>query len=141
MSAAEAWPSSPASAPAFTYRELAKTIAAGEDPRFAVRLLREVVLRSGREQDQRRIDEIHSDPGSAGSGGWDAVLGGVAWISGRDRVSDTSMLQWCFDDSRYCPTLFDPLDSGKYRWLDYLRTPVELRVRNVILPAGNLQGV
>jgi hypothetical protein len=129
------------SASPFTYAELAVKIANGEDPRFTVRLLREVVIRSRRETSQAVIDLIHLDPGSTGSIGWDSVLGGVASISGRDRVSSPALLDWCFTPDRYSPQMFDPLDSGKYRWLDYLRTPVELRVRNVILAYGNLEGV
>lgn len=129
-------------APAFTYAELAGLIADGDDPRFLVRQLREVVIRCARETDLAVIDEIHGEPPTTGSTGWDAVLGGVASMSGRERVSSPDVLQWCFSASRYCvDVMFDPLDSGKYRWLDYMRTPVELRVRNVILPYGNLEGV
>lgn len=129
-------------APPFTYAELAGLIASGDDPRFLIRQLREVVVRSRGEGDQGAIDLIHGEPATTGSTGWDAVLGGVASMTGHERVSAATHLAWCFDPSRYVlDELFDPLDSGKYRWLDYLRTPVELRVRNVILPYGNLEGV
>lgn len=128
-------------APPFTYAELAGLIAAGDDPQFLVRQLREVVIRSARETDQAAIDTIHAEPPTTRSTGWDAVLGGVASMTGRGRVSSPALLTWCFSTTRYVvDDLFDPLDSGKYRWLDYLRTPVELRVRNVILPYGNLEG-
>jgi hypothetical protein len=62
-------------------------------------------------------------------------------ITGLDRVSDPAILAWCDEPSRYCDELFDPLFTGRYRWLDYLRTPIQLQVRNVILAAGNLQGL
>lgn len=128
-------------APPFTYAELAGLIAAGDDPHFLVRQLREVVIRSARETDQNAIDTIHAEPETTRSTGWDSVLGGVASMTGRGRVSSPTLLTWCFNPTRYVvDELFDPLDSGKYRWLDYLRTPVELRVRNVILPYGNLEG-
>lgn len=132
---------SASTAPPFTYDELAQLIAAGDEPHFLVRQLREVVLRSTRETDQATIDAIHAEPTTTRSAGWDAVLGGVASMTGRDRVSSPTLLSWCFNATRYVVGyVFDPLDSGKYLWLDYLRTPVELRVRNVILPYGNLEG-
>lgn len=125
----------------FTYAELARLIAAGDDPRFLIRQLREVAIRSARETDQTVIDTIHAEPETTRSAGWDAVLGGVASMTGRARVSSPDILSWCFSTTRYVvDDLFDPLDSGKYLWLDYLRTPVELRVRNVVLPYGNLEG-
>jgi len=129
-------------APPFTYVELAALIASGDYLRFLIRQLREVVVRSRNESDQSAIDLIHDEPETTGSTGWDAVLGGVASMTGYERVSAATHLAWCFDPSRYVrDALFDPLGSGKYRWLDYLRTPVELRVRNIILPYGNLEGV
>ena len=132
---------SSAAAP-FTYAEVARLIASGGEPRFLVRQLREVVVRSFREDDQTVIDAIHDEPETTGSRGWDAVLGGVASMTGYERVSASVLLAWCFEADRYVvDEVFDPLDSGRYRWLDYLRTPVELRVRNVILPYGNLEGV
>lgn len=129
--------------PLFTYRDFADTIAGGEDWHFAARQLREVVIRSRRAATVDAVDAIHRDPGLTGIPGWDAVIGGVASMTGRDRVSDPALLQWCFQSERYCTgTVFDPFDTpAKYFWVDYLRTPVELRVRNVVYPGGNLEGV
>jgi hypothetical protein len=89
------------------------------------------------------VDTIHRDPGLTGIRGWDAIIGGVASITGRDRVSDPAILDWCFEPDRYCEgAIFDPFGiPKKYFWTDYLRTPVELRVRNIVYPAGNLEGV
>lgn len=132
------------SSPLFTYRELAQRLAQGEDWHFAARLLRELVLRSGRITDVDDVDDLHAEPASTGIRGWDAIIGGVAHMTGRDRVSDPSVLDWCFDAERYCAggELFDPFHSpAKYFWIDYLRTPVELQTRNVVFPIGNLEGV
>ncbi len=127
----------------FSYADLAQMIAAGEDWHFAARLLREIVIRSTKITAPAEIDLIHRDPGLTGTRGWDAILGGVAHMTGRDRVSDPAMLDWCFMPERYCTeSMFDPFDApAKYFWIDYLRTPVELQTRNVIFPAGNLEGV
>ena len=129
--------------PLFTYREFAETIAAGEDWHFAARQLRELVLRSRYVSTVEDADAIHRDPGLVGVPGWDAIIGGVASITGRDHVSSAAVLNWCFEPERYCTSeLFDPFGvPEKYFWTDYLRTPIELRVRNVVYPAGNLEGV
>jgi excisionase family DNA binding protein len=129
--------------PLFTYRQFAETIAAGEDWHFAARQLRELVLRSRYAITVEDADAIHQDPGLVGLPGWDAIIGGVASITGRDHVSDAAVLSWCFEPERYCASaLFDPFGvPEKYFWTDYLRTPIELRVRNVVYPAGNLEGV
>jgi len=127
----------------FSYAELAQMIAAGEDWGFAVRLLREVVRRSHLVSDTAGVDFIHRDPGLTGIRGWDAIIGGVASMSGRGRVATPAVLQWCFVPERYCvDEMFSPFTvPAKYFWIDYLSTPIELQVRNVILPAGNLEGV
>lgn len=132
-----------APAPLFTYRDFADIITGGEDWHFAARQLREVVIRSRRAATVEAVDAIHLDPGLTGIQGWDAVIGGVASMTGRDRVSDSALLEWCFTRERYCDrAIFDPFDTpAKFFWIDYLRTPVELRVRNVVYPAGNLEGV
>lgn len=129
--------------PLFTYRDFTEIITSGEDWHFAARQLREVVIRSRRTVAVDSVDAIHRDPGLTGIGGWDAIIGGVAAMTGRGRVSDTALLDWCFDADRYYTSeLFDPFGtSEKYFWTDYLHTPVELRVRNVVYPAGNLEGV
>jgi len=128
--------------PLFTYREFAEIIAAGEDWHFAGRQLRELVLRSRDVTTVGDTDAIHRDPGLVGIPGWDAIIGGVASMTGRDRVSSAAILAWCFEPERYCTSaLFDPFDvPEKYFWTDYLHTPIELRVRNVVYPAGNLEG-
>lgn len=127
----------------FSYAELAKMIVEGENWGFAVRLLREVVRRSHLVHDTTAVDFIHSDPGLTEIRGWDAIIGGVASMSGRGRVSTPAVLQWCFVPERYCTDeMFSPFTvPAKYFWLDYLSTPIELQVRNVILPSGNLEGV
>ncbi len=124
-----------------TYARYALLIAAEPDWSFGVRMLRQTVLTAQRLSRQDDIDACHGPAPSTGNRGWDAVIAGVAMMTGLDRVSDVAILAWCDDPTRYCTELFDPLDVGKYRWLDYLRTPIQLRVRNVILAAGNLQGV
>lgn len=129
--------------PLFTYRDFVQTIAASEDWHFAARQLRELVIRSARLIAVGEVDTIHRDPGLTGIRGWDAIIGGVAAITGRDRVSDAAVLDWCFESDRYCvDAIFDPFGvPEKYFWTDYLRTPIELRVRNVVYPAGNLEGI
>jgi len=129
--------------PLFTYREFAETIAGGEDWHFAARQLRELVLRSRYATTVEDADAIHRDPGLVGVPGWDAIIGGVASLTGRDHVSSAAVLGWCFEPERYCTSgLFDPFGvPEKYFWTDYLSTPIELRVRNVVYPAGNLEGV
>ncbi len=136
-------PESSASSCLFTYRELAQKLAHGEEWHFAARLLRELVLRARGITAVGDLDDVHRDPGSTGIRGWDAIIGGVAHMTGRDRVSDPSVLDWCFDPQRYCTgEMFDPFNSpAKYFWVDYLRTPVELQTRNVVFPIGNLEGV
>lgn len=129
--------------PLFTYQDFADIIAGGEDWHFAARQLREVVLRSRRAVTVEAVDAIHRAPKLTGIPGWDAIIGGVASMTGRDRVSDPTLLQWCFQPERYCTgAMFDPFDTPeKFFWIDYLSTPVELRVRNVVYPGGNLEGV
>jgi excisionase family DNA binding protein len=129
--------------PLFTYRDFAETLTAGEDWHFAARQLRELVIRSARVTAVEALDAIHRDPGLTGIPGWDAIIGGVASMTGRDRVSDAAVLDWCFESDRYCgEAIFDPFGiPEKYFWTDYLLTPIELRVRNVVYPAGNLEGV
>lgn len=128
--------------PLFTYREFAETITGGEDWHFAARQLRELVLRSRYAITAADADAIHQDPGLVGIPGWDAIIGGVASITGRDHVSSAAVLDWCFEPERYCTSdIFDPFGvPDKYFWTDYLSTPIELRVRNVVYPAGNLEG-
>lgn len=124
-----------------TYARYAQVIAQETDWNFGVRVLRQTVLTAQRLTRQNDVDAFHGPAPSTGHRGWDAVIAGAAMTTGFDRVSSPEILAWCDDPSRYCTELFDPLDVGKYRWLDYLRTPIQLRVRNVILAAGNLQGV
>jgi hypothetical protein len=102
-----------------------------------------LVIRSARLIAVGEVDTIHRDPGLTGIHGWDAIIGGVAAITGRDHVSDAAVLDWCFESDRYCvDAIFDPFGvPEKYFWTDYLRTPIELRVRNVVYPAGNLEGI
>lgn len=128
--------------PLFTYREFAGTIASGEDWHFAARQLRELVLATRYAVRVEDADTIHRDPGLVGIPERDAIIGGVASMTGRDRVSTAAVLDWCFELERYCTrAFFDPFDvPEKYFWTDYLRTPIELRVRNVVYPAGNLEG-
>lgn len=112
------------------------------DASFAVRVVREAVLDAQALTDQAAIDQFHADPGLTGVQGWDALIAGVAMMTGLDRVSDPAILSWCDAPSRRCTELFDPLDvAEQYRWLDYLRTPIELQVRNIILASGNLEGI
>lgn len=136
-------PVEPGAAQLFSYAELAQLLAAGEDWRFAARLLREVVRRSQLITDTVAIDLIHRDPGLTGIRGWDAILGGAASMSGRDRVSDPAVLRWCMEPDRYCTdAMFSPFTAAdKYFWIDYLSTPVELQVRGLIFPSGNLEGL
>ena len=127
----------------FTYRDFAGIIAGGQDWHFAARQLRALVIRSRRTTEVESLDAIHRDPGLTGVRGWDSIIGGVAAMTGRGRVSDPALLDWCFQSDRYCVSaIFDPFGApARYFWTDYLRTPVELRVRNVIYPVGNLEGV
>ena len=132
-----------ACAPLFTYRDFADKITSGEDWHFAARQLRELVIGGARVTATDAVDTIHQDPGLTGIRGWDAIIGGVASITGRDRVSAPAILDWCCESERYCEeALFDPFGiPAKYFWTDYLRTPIELRVRNVVYPVGNLEGI
>lgn len=129
--------------PLFTYRDFTEAIRAGQSWDFAARQLRELVIRSSRVTAVEAIDTIHRDPGLTGIQGWDAIIGGVASMTGRGRVSESTCLDWCFELDRYCVSaMFDPFGTpAKYFWTDYLHTPVELRVRNVVYPAGNLEGL
>ncbi|BDH55789.1 hypothetical protein [Tsukamurella sp. PLM1] len=62
-------------------------------------------------------------------------------FTGAGRVS-AGVLDWCSEPGRRCTDLFDPLGvPPRYRLLEMLRTPAALRERNVILAAGNLEGV
>lgn len=128
------------SPPLATYAWFADLIAREPDWRFAVRILRQVVMKASHLTRQSDIDAVHGEPASTGQRGWDALIAGVASMTGRNRVSSPDVLAWCFALTRYSGTLFDPLDSGRYIWLEYMRTPIELRERNVILAAGNLEG-
>jgi hypothetical protein len=124
-----------------TYARLSTIVAAESDASFAVRLVRESVLDAAGLTRQADIDAFHGPAPSTGHRGWDALIAGVAMMTGLDRVSDLAVLRWCDDPDRVCEELFDPLGVGRWRWLDYLRTPIELRVRKVILASGNLEGV
>lgn len=124
-----------------TYGRLSALIAAEADASFAVRLVRESVLDAATLVAPADIDAFHAPAPATGRRGWDALIAGVAMMTGLDNVSDPEILAWCDESIRYCEELFDPLGAGRWRWLDYLRTPVELQVRNVILASGNLEGV
>ncbi len=125
-----------------TYARFGALLHTEQDWRFAVRVLRQCVLTASRLLRPDDIDAFHCEPQPTGVVGWDATLAGVAAMTGRDRVSNASILSWTSSPARRVNGhLFDPLDSGKYIWLEALRTPVELRERNVILSRGNLEGV
>lgn len=124
-----------------TYARFASLVPADPDWPFLVRVLRECRLAADQLTSGADIDAFHLEPPATGHRGWDAILAGVAEITGVDRVSDPRILQWCRSPDRVCLELFDPLSTGKYRWLEYLRTPIQLRERNIILAAGNLEGV
>ena len=124
-----------------TYARFATLVPADPDWPFMIRVLRQCRMAADELTDQSDIDAFHLEPPSTGHEGWDAILAGVAEITGADRVSDRRILAWCRLPDRFLPELFDVLDSGKYRWLEYLRTPVQLRERGIILSAGNLEGV
>ena len=111
------------------------------DPSLAVRALRESVLQARSLDDGPVLDAFHREPPPTGLAGWDAVLAGAAVLTGAGRVS-AGVLDWCSAPGRRCTDLFDPLRvPQKYRLLEMLRTPAALRERNVILAAGNLEGV
>ncbi|MBM4570250.1 hypothetical protein GS896_27500 [Rhodococcus hoagii] len=124
-----------------TYARFATIVPGEPDWPFLIRVLRECRLAADRLTDTADIDAFHLEPLSTGHRGWDAILAGVAEITGADRVSDPQIIQWCREPHRYSPTLFDPLATGKYVWLEYMRTPIQLRERNIVLAAGNLEGV
>ncbi|MDE8649035.1 hypothetical protein PXH69_29090 [Rhodococcus qingshengii] len=123
-----------------TYARFATIVAADDDWPFMVRVLRQCRMTADELTTPNGIDAFHLEPPRTGRPAWDAVLAGVAEMTGVDRVSDPHILDWCRDQDRFLPTLFDPLDTGRYFWLDYLRTPIQLRERNVVLAAGNLEG-
>lgn len=112
----------------------------GDDPSLAVRVLREVVRAARALDAQAEIDAFHAEPPTTGSDGWDALLAGVAVLTGAGRTTP-GVLDWCDAPGRWCVELFDPLDSGKYFLLEMLRTAAPIRERNVVLAAGNLLGV
>jgi len=125
------------------YAEFARLLASNDlrdDPSFAVRVLRESVLQAETLTAQDDIDAFHCEPPRTGHPGWDALLAGVAVFTGAGRVSP-GVLQWTLSADRRVPELFDPLDTGKYRLLEMFRTPAAIREHNVILAAGNLEGV
>ena len=124
-----------------TYGRFATIVAADPDWPFMIRVLRQCRMAADELTDQSDIDAFHLEPPTTGHEGWDAILAGVAEITGTDRVSDRRILAWCRHPDRFLPELFDVLDTGKYRWVEYLRTPVLLRERGIILAAGNLEGV
>ncbi|MFZ2527642.1 MAG: hypothetical protein WAX14_08315 [Rhodococcus sp. (in: high G+C Gram-positive bacteria)] len=124
-----------------TYARFATIVPTDPDWPFLVRVLRECRLAADRLTSAADIDAFHLEPPATGHRGWDAIIAGVAEITGVDRVSHPEILRWCRNPARFCTELFDPLGTGKYRWLEYLRTPIQLRERNVILAAGNLEGV
>ncbi|MFT7022454.1 MAG: hypothetical protein ACJA07_001538 [Rhodococcus sp. (in: high G+C Gram-positive bacteria)] len=125
-----------------TYAQFANLLKDESDWAFAVRVLRQCALTAARLTRQDDIDAFHAEPSTTGYVGWDAALAGVAVMTGRDRVSSPAILEWVSSPSRrVVNALFDPLDSGKYIWLEALRTPVELRERNVVLARGNLEGI
>ncbi|GAB03699.1 hypothetical protein M2359_002758 [Gordonia amarae] len=111
-----------------------------DDPSFAIRVLRQSVLQARDLVDQTGIDAFHSRPPTTGDVGWDSLLAGVAVMTGTGRTTP-GVLDWCAEPGRRSTELFDPLDTGKYRLLEMLRTPIALRERNVILSRGNLEGV
>ncbi|MET9327555.1 hypothetical protein [Tsukamurella sp. NPDC003166] len=128
-----------------TYADLATTLRADadlrEDPSLAVRVLRESVLQAEALTDANSLDAFHAEPPLTGHPGWDALFAGVAVFTGSGRVSP-GVLDWCSQPGRISTDLFDPLRiPARYRLLEMLRTPVALRERNVILAAGNLEGV
>ncbi|GAA3148460.1 hypothetical protein [Rhodococcus baikonurensis] len=123
-----------------TYARFATIVAADDDWPFMVRVLRQCRMAADELTTPNDVDAFHLEPPRTGRPAWDAVLAGVAEMTGVDRVSDPHILDWCRDRDRFLPELFDPLDTGRYFWLDYLRTPIQLRERNVVLAAGNLEG-
>lgn len=130
-------------APERSYAHFMQWLATEHDPRIAVRVLRQYRMHADTLTEMADIDAFHQRPALRGDG-WDALIAGVAEMTGAAKVSDVRVLDWTEEPQRYRPaaTLFDPLDSDRrYQWLDYLRTPIHLRVRNVVLAAGNLQGV
>ena len=124
-----------------TYARFATIVPTDPDWPFLVRVLRQSRMAADELTAPVDIDAFHLEPPSTGHRGWDALLAGVAEMTGVDRVSDPRILQWSRNANRFAPPLFDPLGTGKYHWLEYLRTPIQLRERNVVLAAGNLEGV
>ncbi|ULD38829.1 hypothetical protein [Rhodococcus qingshengii] len=125
-----------------TYARFATIVAADDDWPFMVRVLRQCRMAADALTEPADIDAFHLEPPPTGHRGWDAIVAGVAEMTGVDRVSDPRILAWTRAPERFVPNLFDPLKSfyTRYFWLDYLRTPIQLRERNVVLAAGNLEG-
>lgn len=110
-------------------------------PGMAIRALRQSVLEARALDQVDLLDAFHREPPSTGVQGWDALLAGVAVLTGVGRVSP-GVLDWCAHSSRWSRELFDPLMiERQYVLLEMLRTPAPIRERNVILAAGNLEGV
>lgn len=124
-----------------TYARFAAVVPTDPDWPFLVRVLRQCRMAADALTDQSDVDAFHLEPPSTGHAGWDAILAGVAEMTGTGRVSDPEVLAWCRNPDRFLPHEFDPLNTGKYRWLDYQRTPKALRKRNLVLAAGNLAGI
>ncbi|GAA1072591.1 hypothetical protein GCM10009648_04750 [Tsukamurella spumae] len=111
------------------------------DASLSVRVLRESVLQARSLPNGAALDAFHREPPATDLPGWDTILAGAAVFTGAGRVS-AGVLDWCDDPSRTCTELFDPLGiPHRYRLLEMLRTPAAFRERNVILAAGNLEGV
>lgn len=117
----------------FTYREVRRDDRRGLA--LAARQLRELVLRSRCASTVEDVDAIHRARAHPMSPGWEAIIGGVASITGRDRLP--ALRFWAgAEPERYCTgVLFDPgvpREDGPIT----CAPRSTLRVRNVVYLKG-----
>jgi hypothetical protein len=108
------------------------------DPVWCLRFLARAMQQSALLTSDADIRAFHAQPPKTGSRGWDAIIAGAAemtWL----RAGMREPLAWTTRARAESP--WSPIDYGRRRSWAYLRTPIAMRERNIILARGELETV
>jgi hypothetical protein len=108
------------------------------DPVWCLRVLARTMQQSALLSSKADVRAFHVRPPKTGSRGWDAIIAGAAettWL----RSGMQEPLAWTARPRAESP--WSPIDYGRRRAWAYLRTPIAMRERNIILARGELETV
>lgn len=125
-----------------TYSQVAIVMKkeSSSDVTWVLRVLSRAMQEASDLEDPADVRAFHARPPKTGSFAWDALLAAAAEMTWQALMPDEPEPQW-MQGGRPLSTWWSPVDYGARRGWAYLRTPINLRSRGIVLNAGELETV